>query len=69
MTAAWLPLPSAAASWARGEARARRQRIWVVERNPHARLYYEGQGFRSTGTEIPYQPEPRIRQLEMVRDL
>ena len=59
----------AVATWARGEAGARRLRIWVVERNAHARLYYEGQGFRSTGTEIPYQPEPRIRQLEMVRDL
>jgi GNAT superfamily N-acetyltransferase len=62
-------LLEAVATWARGEAGARRLRIWVVERNAHARLYYEGQGFRSTGTEIPYQPEPRIRQLEMVRDL
>jgi GNAT superfamily N-acetyltransferase len=62
-------LLDAVAIWARGEAGARRLRIWVVERNEHARRFYEGQGFHSTGTEIPYQLDRRIRQLEMVRDL
>lgn len=62
-------LLDAVAIWARGEAGARRLRIWVVERNEHARRYYEAQGFHSTGSEIPYQPDPRIFQLEMVRDL
>lgn len=51
-------LLEAVATWARGEAGARRLRIWVVERNAHARLYYEGQGFRSTGTEIRTSPSP-----------
>lgn len=62
-------LLDAVATWARGEAGARRLRIWVVERNDHARRYYEGQGFHATGAEIPYQLDRRIRQLEMVRDL
>ncbi|MBK6858615.1 MAG: GNAT family N-acetyltransferase [Microthrixaceae bacterium] len=62
-------LLDAVAVWAGSEAGARRLRLWVVERNGHARAFYEGQGFRATGSEIPYQPEPRIRQLEMVRDL
>lgn len=59
-------LLDAVTTWARAEARARRLRLWVVERNRYAREFYEGRGFRATGSEIPYQPDPRIRQLEMV---
>ncbi|MCB0987267.1 MAG: GNAT family N-acetyltransferase [Microthrixaceae bacterium] len=62
-------LLEAVARWALREAGARRLRIWVVERNSYAMAFYEKEGFVATGCEIPYQPEPAIRQLEMVREL
>jgi GNAT superfamily N-acetyltransferase len=61
-------LLEATAAWAR-ESGAVRLRIWVVERNEHARRYYERQGFEATGNAMPYEPDPRISQLEMVRAL
>jgi GNAT superfamily N-acetyltransferase len=61
-------LLEAASDWAR-ESGATRLRIWVVERNEHARQYYERQGFEATGNSMPYEPEPRISQLEMIRKL
>jgi len=61
-------LLAATASWAQ-QSGAARLRIWVVERNEHARLFYERQGFEATGTSIPYEPDPRISQLEMIRPL
>lgn len=61
-------LLAATTDWAR-ESGAKRLRIWVVERNEHARRYYERQGFEATGNAMPYEPDPRISQLEMVRPL
>ena len=61
-------LIAAAAAWARSSG-GRRLRFWVVERNEFARRFYEGEGFVATGTAMPYEPEPRIRQVEMVLDL
>ena len=56
------------AEWAR-ESSGTRMRIWVVDRNEHARRYYERQGFEATGNAMPYEPDPRICQLEMIRPL
>lgn len=53
------------AEWAR-EAGCHRLRIWVVERNEHGRRYYERQGFEASGATMPYEPDPRLHQLEMV---
>ena len=61
-------LLDATAAWAL-ESGAVRLRFWVVERNEHARQYYERQGFEATGNAMPYEPDPRISQLEMVRHL
>ncbi|HEX2578262.1 MAG TPA: GNAT family N-acetyltransferase [Aquihabitans sp.] len=61
-------LLEAVAGWARGNG-DRALRLWVVERNEFARRFYEGEGFRSTGTDMPYELDPRIRQCEMVRDV
>jgi GNAT superfamily N-acetyltransferase len=58
----------AVADWARA-AGAKRLRHWVVERNEFARRYYEGQGFRPTGQAMPFEPDPRLRQVEMVLEL
>ncbi len=54
--------------WA-GESGARRLRFWLVERNEFARRFYEGRGFRPTGSAMPYEPDPSIRQVELVSDL
>lgn len=54
--------------WA-GESGHRRLRLWVVERNEFARRFYEDQGFEATGSTMPYEPDPRIRQCEMVQEL
>ena len=51
------------------DAGADRLRMWVVERNDFARRFYESQGFEATGTAMPYEPDPRIRQCEMVLPL
>lgn len=61
-------LLGAVADWARetGDARLR---LWVVERNEFARQFYEAEGFRITGTDMPYELDPRLRQVEMVLDL
>lgn len=61
-------LLDAAAAWAAG-AGCGRLRAWVVERNEHARRFYERHGFEPTGASMPYEPDPRISQLEMVRRL
>ena len=61
-------LAAAQEAWAR-EAGAMRLRHWVVERNEFARRFYEGQGFHPTGGAMPYEPDPRLRQVEMVLDL
>ncbi len=55
----------ATAGWAR-VAGCRLLRIWVVERNEHGRRYYERQGFEASGATMPYEPDPRLHQIEMV---
>jgi GNAT superfamily N-acetyltransferase len=57
-------LLGAVADWARTVGAAR-LRIWVVERNEFARAFYEGQGFEATGSTMPYELDPRLRQVEM----
>ncbi len=44
-------------------------RLWMVERNAHARRFYERLGFRVTGQEIPYEPDPRLIECEMRKPL
>lgn len=61
-------LITAVATWARASG-AKRLRLWVVERNEYARRFYEGQGFRPTGSAMPYEPDPRLRQVEMTFEL
>lgn len=40
-------------------------RLWVVERNQHARRFYERLGFEATGEAIAYEPDPRIEECEL----
>jgi len=61
-------LLEAVANWARDNGDAR-LRLWVVERNEFARQFYEVEGFRITGTDMPHELDPRLRQAEMVFDL
>lgn len=61
-------LLGAVAEWARSNGDAR-LRLWVVERNEFARRFYQGEGFRATGTDMPYERDHRICQVEMVLDL
>lgn len=61
-------LLAAVAAWARSNGH-HRLRLWVVERNEYARRFYEGEGFTATGTAMPYELDPRIRQCEMVKPL
>lgn len=59
-------LVEAVADWARSIG-ADRLRLWVVERNEFARAFYLGEGFEPTGATIPYELDPRIKQVAMVR--
>ncbi len=61
-------LVDAVVAWASASG-AKKIRYWLVERNEHARRFYEGVGFRATGATMPYEPHPAIRQVELVRDL
>ena len=61
-------LLAAVAAWA-VTAGADRLRLWVVERNEFARRFYESESFEATGATMPYEPDPRINQCEMVRQL
>jgi GNAT superfamily N-acetyltransferase len=47
----------------------RRLRRWVVARNEHAVEFYERTGFKATGASMPYEPDPRLEQVETVLDL
>ncbi|MCB0977544.1 MAG: GNAT family N-acetyltransferase [Acidimicrobiales bacterium] len=47
----------------------KRLRRWVVNRNEYAIAFYERTGFRSTGATMPYEPDPRLEQIETVLDL
>jgi len=44
-------------------------RLWMVERNAHARRFYERLGFGATGEAIPYEPNPRLVECEMRKPL
>lgn len=59
---------TAVAEWARSNDH-RRLRLWVVERNEYARAFYLSEGFSATGNAMPYELDPRIRQVEMMLDL
>ncbi len=61
-------LIDAVAAWATTIG-ADRLRIWVVERNEFARAFYLDQGFVATGASIPYELDPRLKQVAMVRAL
>jgi GNAT superfamily N-acetyltransferase len=61
-------LIDAVAGWARTIG-ADRLRIWVVERNEFAKAFYREQGFAPTGASIPYELDPRLKQVSMVRTL
>lgn len=58
-------LLTAVRSWA-AENGHRRLRRWVVARNEHAVAFYERAGFRATGASMPYEPDPRLEQIETV---
>ena len=55
-----------ALEWAE-EHGAARVRLWVVERNDEARDFYRRWGFRPTGREIKYEPDPRMIEIELER--
>jgi GNAT superfamily N-acetyltransferase len=55
-----------ALEWAEGHF-ADRVRLWVVERNDDARAFYRRWGFRPTGREIKYEPDPRMVEIELER--
>jgi GNAT superfamily N-acetyltransferase len=57
-----------ALEWA-GEHGAARVRLWVVERNDEARDFYRRWGFRPTGREIKYEPDPRMIEIELQREV
>ncbi len=61
-------LLDAVAGWTAASG-GRRLRRWVLERNEHTRAFYERYGFVSTGGEMPFEPAPSLRQVEMVLDL
>jgi GNAT superfamily N-acetyltransferase len=44
-------------------------RMWVVERNEHSRRFYEEHGFAASGQTMPYELDPRVTEVEMLRAL
>ena len=48
---------------------ADRLRMWVVERNEFAKAFYLNEGFERTGASIPYELDPRLKQVAMVRPI
>lgn len=61
-------LLAAVADWARTSG-ADRLRMWVVERNEFAKAFYLAEGFEPTGATIPYELDPRLKQVAMVREV
>lgn len=61
-------LLTAVAEWAQTIG-ADRLRMWVVERNDFARAFWLKEGFEPTGARIPYELDPRLDQVAMVRRL
>jgi GNAT superfamily N-acetyltransferase len=56
------------AAWATSSG-ADRLRMWVVERNEHSRRFYEQHGFVASGVTMPYELDPRVTEVEMIRAL
>jgi ribosomal protein S18 acetylase RimI-like enzyme len=48
---------------------AHQLRLWVLEGNDAARQFYADKGFETTGATMPYERDPRARQVEMIRRL
>ncbi len=44
-------------------------RLWVVDRNEHAKRFYERRGFAVTGETMPYELDTSIQEIEMTCDL
>jgi GNAT superfamily N-acetyltransferase len=61
-------LLAAVAEWGRTIG-ADRLRMWVVERNEFAKAFYLNEGFEPTGATIPYELDPRLKQVAMVRPI
>ena len=61
-------LLAAVAEWA-ATIGADRLRMWVVERNEFAKAFYRNEGFEPTGATIPYELDPRLHQVAMVRPI
>ena len=61
-------LLDAVAGWAQTIG-ADRLRMWVVERNEFAKAFYVQEGFEPTGATIPYELDPRLSQVAMVRSV
>ncbi len=61
-------LLAAVADWARTIG-ADALRMWVVERNEFAKAFWLNEGFAPTGAAIPYELDPRLRQVAMLRTL
>jgi GNAT superfamily N-acetyltransferase len=59
-------LLAAVAEWA-ATIGADRLRMWVVERNEYAKAFYLAEGFEPTGATIPYELDPRLKQVAMLR--
>ena len=59
-------LLAAVAEWA-VTIGADRLRMWVVERNEYAKAFYLNEGFEPTGATIPYELDPRLNQVAMLR--
>lgn len=61
-------LLEAVAAWAETIG-ADRLRMWVVERNEYAKAFWLKEGFEPSGATIPYELDPRLAQVAMVRRL
>ena len=61
-------LLEAVVAWATSSG-ADQLRMWVVERNEHSRRFYEQHGFATSGETMPYELDPRVTEVEMLRSL
>ena len=61
-------LPAPLADWPRTIG-ADALRMWVVERNEFAKAFWSNEGFAPTGAAIPYELDPRLQQVAMLRKL
>jgi len=61
-------LVSAVSDWATRSG-ALQLRQWVVGRNAHALKFYADHGFTATGATMPYETDPALDQVELVRPL